>query len=389
MTRNVRPTILFLCGLFMLYQVADAADPQVPEPFQGFNDNSKYTISYEDLSDLLRRVVVDVGTSTRAIAAPSAEITGTRMKHKVKRLTQNEGNRFFYQAFEDNDAGQQYLRNIQKELEALPSEIPLAEFSRDEQLAFWLNLYNVTVLNEIVAVYPKNNLKKLVSGKKSIFSMKLLTVADIPLSLDDIQNTILKHNYDNNPLIIYGLYQGVVGGPNIRISAYNGDDVYRALEDNAFEFVNSNRGTFSNDEVVFRVSSYYDRNKTFFPEFDSDLSKHLLDFLEGEERDALQAASKIKPNISDFRVTDLGGTQARIGGSFAHNNAALLDSYRGNRQTIFGGVLTAPVVLNKQKVEPDDDTDSIEDRERYPVDNASIEEVVLDDDDVQFMDQGS
>jgi hypothetical protein len=36
------------------------------------------------------------------------------------------------------------------------------------------------------------------------------------MSLDDIQFTILRQNYDNDPLIIYGLYQGNIGGPNIR-----------------------------------------------------------------------------------------------------------------------------------------------------------------------------
>jgi hypothetical protein len=57
---------------------------------------------------------------------------------------------------------------------------------------------------------------------------KLLTVDGVALSLNDIQFNILKHNYANNPLIIYGLYQGVIGGPNIRKSAYTGATVARA-----------------------------------------------------------------------------------------------------------------------------------------------------------------
>ena len=65
------------------------------------------------------------------------------------------------------------------------------------------------MLNEIIEVYPKRDLKKLFRGKKSILDKKLLVVADVPLSLNDIQFTILKQNYDNNPLIIYGLYQGL------------------------------------------------------------------------------------------------------------------------------------------------------------------------------------
>ena len=117
-----------------------------------------------------------------------------------------------------------------------------------------------------------------------MLSKKLLTVAGMPLSLNDIQFTILKQNYDNDPLIIYGLYQGYIGGPNIRKRAYTGADVYRSLANNAIEFTNSNRGTYSKDEKVFRVSSLYERNRVYFPDFNSDLSKHLLVYLEGYER---------------------------------------------------------------------------------------------------------
>ena len=88
-------------------------------------------------------------------------------------------------------------------------------------------------LDEVVKEYPRQNLKRLFRGKNSMFEKKLLTVAGVPLSLNDIQFTILKQNYDSNPLVIYGLYQGIIGGPNIRKTAYTGANVWRALENNA------------------------------------------------------------------------------------------------------------------------------------------------------------
>ncbi|MBT8070038.1 MAG: DUF547 domain-containing protein, partial [Gammaproteobacteria bacterium] len=174
-------------------------------------------------------------------------------------------------------------------------------------------------------------------GKKSIFDKKLLTVAGIPLSLNDIQFKILRHNYNNDPLVFYGLYQGNIGGPNIRRRAYTGADVYRALKNNAMEFINSNRGTYSKDEKTFRVSSLYDRNRAFFPNFNADLSKHLLVFLEEPERGELQRASKLKADINDWTVTDLGGTNRDLGGAFADNRAALLDSARSTVESFNEG----------------------------------------------------
>ena len=382
MTKNLGTAVVVLCGLLTLHEVVGAAESEVPEPFRGFDNNSKYSINYDELSELLRTVVVDVPTSDRAIAEPARQLTGTRMTVKVNKLTVNEGNRFLYETFEDNEAAQQYLLKLKIVLQQLPSKTPLEKFSREEQLAYWLNLYNVTVLNEVVAVYPKRNLRKLVAGKKSVFSKKGLLVAGIPLSLNDIQYTILAQNYNYDPLILYGLYQGIVGGPDIRTTAYNGDDVYRALEDNAYEFINSNRGTFKRDEELFRVSSFYKRNSDYFPDFESDLTRHLLVFLEGEERVAIQSAGRLIPDINDWTVTDLGGSRQEIGGSFAMNNAALLDSFRADHASVDGGRLTAIVTSTWEEADPDD-TEDREDTDRIdslgsgtaPVEGADVEAV--------------
>lgn len=332
-------TVLFFSVAY--FSTGAAANSAVPEPFQGFDDASKYTINYDDLTNILKVAVVDVGRSTREKAEPTRAATGTRMKTSVKRSTINEGNRFYYETFAENEDGRKLLRAIQKSLELVPDEAPLKYFSRDEQLAYWLNLYNVTVLNEIIKEYPQRNLKKLSVGKNSIFSEKILNVAGVPLSLDDIAYTILKNNYNSDPLIIYGLYQGYIGGPNIRKKAYIGNDVWRALKNNANEFINSNRGTYPKDEKTFRVSSLYERNKAFFPDFKDDLTKHLLTYIDGEERSELQSASSIRADIDDWTVTDLGGTTRDFGAAFADSNAALLDSVKSTVSADGGGVIGA------------------------------------------------
>jgi hypothetical protein len=326
--RYLLSATLIIFGLLTVSGIAVAAISDVPEVFQGSDESSKYTIRYDDLTDILSLAVVNVGRSTREVAAPRQADTGTRMKMNIKRTTNNEGNRFYFETFKNNEEARKVLIGIQKSLEALPDEAALKYFSRDEQLVYWLNLYNVTMLNELIQVYPKRNLKKILLGKKSIKSNKVLNVAGIPLSLDDIQYTILKNNYDNDPLIIYGLYQGIIGGPNIRGKAYTRSDVWRALKNNANEFVNSNRGTYSGDAKVFQVSSLYGRNRAYFPDFQSDLSKHILTYVEGDERVELHSASTLKPNIDDWTITDLGGTDRNFGAQFATNNAALLDSIK-------------------------------------------------------------
>ena len=324
---------LLVCGFFSINAVASAPATTVPEPFRGYDANSKLTIDYRDLDSLLDTVVLYTGRSNRKKASSNRGSTGTRMKVSVNRATINEGNRFYFEVFDDSPENQQTISKIRSRLESIPAAFPLEKFSRDEQLAYWINLYNITMIEEIVKVYPEPDLEDLLVGKDSVLSKKTLTVAGVSLSLDDIQFTILKQNYDNTPLVIYGLYQGIIGGPNIRKSAYTGNYVYADLIDNALEFINSNRGTESKNKRVFRVSSLYERNQVFFPDFDADLTEHLLIYLEGDERDELQAATKIKTDIDDWTVTDLYGSTRDLGASLASNNAALDGAVSGGNSS--------------------------------------------------------
>jgi hypothetical protein len=340
MKKNILLVAFLVCGLISINALAGNLDSTVPDPFQRFDADSKLTIDYRDLDSLLDAVVLNTGRSDRKKANSVHAQTGTRMKVKVNRATVNEGNRFYFEVFEDSAENQKTLHGIRTRLENLPTVMPLEKFSRDEQLAYWINLYNITVLDEIARVYPKPELEDLLVGPDSILSKKSLVIAGVQLSLDDIKFTILKQNYENNPLVLYGLYQGIIGGPNIRKTAYTGKYVYADLIDNALEFINSNRGTESQNKRVFRVSSFYARNAKYFPDFDKDLTEHLLTYLEGDERAELQAATKIKADINDWTVTDLWGSSRDLAGSLANNSAALDGA-------ISGGSSPSSILTNK------------------------------------------
>ena len=312
-----------LLGLSWSSLWAEVTSSAVPERFKGFDPDSTLTIDYTDLNSLLDTVVLATGRSDRSKAPREQASTGTRMKVKVNRYTVNEGNRFYFSVFANNPENLKTLAKIRSRLELAPSNMALARFSRDEQLAYWINLYNITMIEAIAQVYPVADVEDLIEGKDSILDNKILTVSGIPLSLNDIEFNILRQNYDGDPLVIYGLYQGNIGGPNIRKQAYTGKNVYADLIDNALEFINSNRGTLSKNKKVFKVSSYYARNASFFPDFDADLTEHLVSYLEGEQLTQLQTATEIDPDIDDWTTTSLFGKKRSVTGSFATSNAAL------------------------------------------------------------------
>jgi hypothetical protein len=278
--------------------------------FSEFTGNSKLEMDFSIVDQLLHAGVMNMGPSTRAYAknvTPSS--TGTRLTQTVDRATENEANRFFYETLKEE---QEKILKLRKELEAIPSFTPLNQYTKEAQLAYWLNLYNVTLINELAVIYPLNNLKPVLTGEESILDKKILLVDNVQLSLNDIHYRVLPVLYPDSTLYIYGLHQGVKGSPNIRTKAFSAREVKQQLKENAQEFVNSNRGTqFNGGEGVIRVSNFYKRNSQLFPDFNKSLQSHLLQFADTSIRKPIKDATSFRADISNWRINDFYGSIRR------------------------------------------------------------------------------
>lgn len=141
-------------------------------------------------------------------------------------------------------------------------------------------------------------------------------IQGVPLSLNDIENIVVK-NW-NFPLVIYGFYLGPIGGPNLPKEAYTGKNVYRLLEENAIEFINSNRG-FKANKGKLKASLLYE---WWFGLFDNSLEgllEHLRFYAEAPFDQGLDSVKKLDFDLFDWNIADI------IGGSYysgEHNNAA-------------------------------------------------------------------
>ena len=315
----------FLSQPVLASELPTGGEAALPESFFGYDAHSEIEILYDDLTFLLKHHVLNTASTERLKATRTSAAVGTRLKNRRSVLTALEGNKFFYQPFAKDDIRQKFLYSIRRSLEGLPDELSLDKLNRREQLAYWLNLYNVAVLEQLTSD-PKKHLKRKIMGDESILEEKFLEVAGVPLSLNDIHYRILARIFADEPLVIYGLYQGYIGSPSIRKRAFTGRNVFHALEQNAVEFINSNRGTYSRGGN-FRVSSFYERNRAFFPDFQNDLKKHINQYIRSPYWEKLHEADKLQPDINDWTITSLLGDNRDYGASVATNQAALFDSY--------------------------------------------------------------
>ncbi|SDE21255.1 DUF547 domain-containing protein [Kordiimonas lacus] len=308
-------------ALFSMCVSASAAgDTKVPEPFRGEAPESDLTINYDDLTGIFETTVMRAGQSDRREAPKARPAAGSRIQRGNTKPTRLEGNRVDFHVFLGDNL--EMMRRLRDDIASVPSVLPLKDLSRNEQLAYWLNLYNVTLITQIGKIFPETNLRKFYP---ELWDEKVITVTGIPLSLNDIQHKIVIPKF-RNPLVMYGMFQGIVGSPNIRRRAYEGRNVWEMLERNAREFVNSNRGARYKWGKL-RVSELYQVNAALFPDFERDLKRHLYQYAYASFRDRIRDAKEIRPDIDDWYVADLYGGNRALS-SANTNGAAMLMSIK-------------------------------------------------------------
>ncbi len=94
------------------------------------------------------------------------------------------------------------------------------EWPRDEALAYWINLYNAVTLKLILDNYPLDSIKDLGGFMKtSPWKRKLITVAGRELTLNNIENDVIRPTF-GDPRIHFALNCASVGCPPLANEAY-------------------------------------------------------------------------------------------------------------------------------------------------------------------------
>lgn len=306
----------WIAAVLILHGGAAIAADAAFEVFEAHNENSRVVIRYQLLDQLFRSTVYDVGPSHRWSASRKGGRTGSRIKSAKLLLSWLEGNRILFDMLgkDQISAVTDYLRMLQE----LPGRIEFSDLKRDEQLAYWLNLYNLTVYEHLITRYPMRDTKRLRRGsrkKPGLWDQKLLSVMGVPMSLNDIQNEILIPIW-KSPVVLHGLFQGSIGGPSLRRRAYIGATVHGMLDENAEEFVNSIRGVHRRGGAA-RVSLFYDWIGAVFPNGESDLEAFLTGFADEKTMEILDSTSGLKATYFDWTIADIYNGQKKVGSMYA------------------------------------------------------------------------
>jgi len=266
------------------------------------------TLDYSIFDGVLSDVIVDLGPSTRIWQRKPKADLGTRIVTGHKSPLRLEGRRVTFSVF--NDEFTSALTAYRQDLEQIATTYDITKFPRKEQLAFWFNLHNLTVMEQIAIEYPTKrprDIKIDLNGESSkLHDAKILNIKGVSLSLRDIRENIVYKNW-RNPNVIYGFFHGDIGSPAIQNYAYTASNLDDLLKDNADEFVNSLRG-FRLSSSTGQVSKIYEsEGRFFFSNWQPDLKTHLLSHVNEVVKPELLKSAELKPIYYEDMIADLAG----------------------------------------------------------------------------------
>jgi Protein of unknown function, DUF547 len=134
--------------------------------------------------------------------------------------------------------------------------IDVSAFNRNEQFAYWVNLYNAATIDLIVREYPLETIRDLGLLGQGPWKDEILSVSGKKLSLDDIEHGILRPIW-KDVRIHYAVNCASLGCPNLATQAWRADRLEEMLETAAASYVNHPRG-FSKVDGKLTASSIFD-----------------------------------------------------------------------------------------------------------------------------------
>ena len=182
------------------------------------------------------------------------------------------------------------------------TQVGVDDLNRDQQFAYWVNLYNALTVRVVLDHYPVTSIRDI-DISPGLFSSgpwgkKLITVEGRTLSLDDIEHRILRPIW-HDPRIHYAVNCASIGCPALATKAYDADMLDAQLDRAATGFINHPRSVRRNGDGAFVLSQLYDWYRDDFGKSDADFISHLTRYA-GPELAAQLKADAPRLDISGY-----------------------------------------------------------------------------------------
>lgn len=147
------------------------------------------------------------------------------------------------------------------------SSFDLSIADSNQRLAFWLNLYNALVIDQVLDQYPITSIRPGVLGIPNwlaflqFFQKPVYQLGHRTYTLNQIEHEVIRPEF-GDPRIHFALVCAAVGCPLLRNQAYQPDQVQNQLEADAVRFINNPDKVYYQSPVLYcsKIFQWYQQD---------------------------------------------------------------------------------------------------------------------------------
>jgi hypothetical protein len=133
------------------------------------------------------------------------------------------------------------IKKLVEELSKLPS---IKKYSKNKQLAFWINAYNFLTIVKIIDNPGLKSIKNLSKPFSNVWQQDAGIINNENITLDQIEHKIIRKDF-NEPRIHFAVNCASISCPDLRAEAYSPERLDAQLEDQLIKTLdNQKKGMF-------------------------------------------------------------------------------------------------------------------------------------------------
>ena len=158
-------------------------------------------------------------------------------------------------------------------LELLKTNHPIEKkWSKEAQMAYWINAYNAFTVKLIIDNYPLKSIKDIKKGipfVNTVWDIKFIKIGKNTYDLNNIEHSKLRKKF-NDPRIHFAINCASISCPNLSNKAYFPENLSKKLDEAAKNFINdASKNIIQKNKVqLSKIFSWYQgdfmQNRTLF-----------------------------------------------------------------------------------------------------------------------------
>jgi hypothetical protein len=184
--------------------------------------------------------------------------------------------------------------------------VDVQSLSRPDQLAYWINLYNISVVGIVVDHYPVESIRDLSTDpivRLNVFKKDSVQTKKGAVSLNDIENDRIRSGF-KDPRIHFAINCAAKSCPPIRPEPYVGSQIDQQLDNQAYKFLNGPNGVRvekKSGELVLHTTKIMDWFGEDFDKWAGGVRGFLIRHVSPDKRKQIEAAgNQIDIEFDDY-----------------------------------------------------------------------------------------